>query len=332
MSESVHPLVSVCLITYNHAPYIAQALDSILGQRTDFRVEILVGEDESSDGTREIVLAYRERHPQRIAVILGQRSRVIRVDGRTTGRRNFLDTLQRARGKYVAYLEGDDYWTDALKLQKQADFLERRPDCSLCAHLVEVVDENGASHERQFYSAGDCPEVLSLGRALRGTPAHASSWMFRNFDLPSHPAYPVLLRAPAADDVLALILLQQGRGHCLQEFASAYRLHGGGTWSTVAKDRQGIAMLQFHCLAWQVVSGRERLSLAIAIPVYTMALFGRVLGGALRARSLDPVGAFLAASARQSVVPRGVLAAIYAISALLAPAYALYRIAKAALK
>jgi glycosyltransferase involved in cell wall biosynthesis len=331
MSAGEHPLVSVCLITYNHAAYIAQAIESILGQRTGFPFEILVGEDESNDGTREIVLGYRERYPQRIGVLLGERSRVIRVDGRATGRRNLLDTLERARGKYVAYLEGDDYWTDPLKLQKQADFLERHPDYSLCGHFVEIVRASGERHGQQFYSGGG-PEVLSVRNALEGTPMHASSWMFRNFDLRRHPAYPVLMGAPAGDDVLALMLLQQGRGHCIREFASAYRIHGGGTWSTVAKDRQGLAMLQFLCLAYGMVSGRERLKLVLDIPVYTMALFGRALGGALRAGSFEPVAAFLRASMRQSVVPRAALAAIYALSALLSPAYAIYRVAKGLLK
>ncbi|RPI20802.1 MAG: glycosyltransferase, partial [Actinobacteria bacterium] len=140
---TTEPKVSVSLTTYNQRRTIAQAIDSVLVQETSFPVEILVGEDESSDGTRDIVLDYARRYPH-IHVLLNRREDVITIDGRPTGRWNFANNLRHVRGQYVALLEGDDYWTSPHKLQKQADFLDAFPDCALCFHAVESLHEPAA--------------------------------------------------------------------------------------------------------------------------------------------------------------------------------------------
>src|SRR5690606_24113344 len=120
--------LSVCIQTYNHAPYIAQALDSVLMQETDFDFEILLGEDESTDGTREICQEYARQHPDKIRLFLNSRENVIYINGRPTGRWNFMNNLRHVRGEYVALLDGDDYWTDPRKLQKQVDVLDASPE------------------------------------------------------------------------------------------------------------------------------------------------------------------------------------------------------------
>jgi glycosyltransferase involved in cell wall biosynthesis len=331
MSAAATPLVSVCLITYNHEPYIAQAIDSVLAQRTRFPVEILIGEDESSDATRRIVLEYRDRYPQRIAVLLGERARVISVDGRATGRRNLVDTLSRARGKYIALLEGDDYWTDELKLQKQADFLETHPDYALCGHLVQTIEAEGRPAAEQFFSSAYGRERFEGCDAINGTPMHPSSWMFRSFPLSADRAYPALLKAPAGDDMLALMLLLRGKAYRLPQYCSAYRLHPGGTWSTLAKPRQGLVVLQFRCLAFPLVPWRCRPRLLLELAVGTIVLFRGVLAEALRRRSVAPLAEFLRRSAGQSVVSRPVLLLLYALAASLSPAYVLYKVVRALL-
>ena len=98
------PKVSVCVQAYNHASYIAQALDSVLMQETDFDFELIIGEDESSDGTREICIRYAEQHPDRIRLFLRSREDVIYINGRATGRYNFVENLRAARGEYIALL------------------------------------------------------------------------------------------------------------------------------------------------------------------------------------------------------------------------------------
>ena len=118
------PLVSICVQTYQHAPYIAECLEGLLKQKTTFPYEIILGEDESNDGTRDICKAYAKKYPEIIRLFLRRREDVIYINGNATGRYNFIQNLRTARGKYIALCEGDDYWTDPLKLQKQVIFLE----------------------------------------------------------------------------------------------------------------------------------------------------------------------------------------------------------------
>jgi len=130
------PLVSVNMITYNHEPYIAQAIEGVLQQKTNFPFELVIGEDCSTDGTREIVFDYKKKYPDTI--------RVITSDKNVGACKNSLRTEKACRGKYIAYCEGDDYWHHPQKLQKQVDYLESHPECGLVFsdyHLLHV--ENG---------------------------------------------------------------------------------------------------------------------------------------------------------------------------------------------
>jgi glycosyltransferase involved in cell wall biosynthesis len=117
------PLVSVHMITYNHAPYIAQAIECVLAQKTNFPFELVIGEDCSTDGTREIVFDYAKRYPDIIRVITSEKN--------VGMHKNSFRTTQACQGKYIAYCEGDDYWHHPEKLQKQADYLEANPECGL---------------------------------------------------------------------------------------------------------------------------------------------------------------------------------------------------------
>ncbi|WP_336065864.1 glycosyltransferase [Mesoflavibacter sp. CH_XMU1404-2] len=134
------PVVSIVVTTYNHQDYIKQCLDSILMQKTNFAYEIILGEDESSDGTRETCQDYANRFPDIIKLFLRSRKDVIYINDRPTGRYNFIESLKSAKGKYIALCEGDDYWTDPDKLQKQVDFLEQHKQYGLCSHNAEEID------------------------------------------------------------------------------------------------------------------------------------------------------------------------------------------------
>lgn len=245
MANNPLPLVSVCLITYNHAKHIGEAIESVLAQQTRFGFELLIGEDDSSDGTRQIVLDYAQRYPERITAVLHDRSQVIHVNGRPTGRWNFFGTLAHARGQYIAFLEGDDFWTDPLKLQTQVDLMESRPDIVLCGHWVTNVDDEGRLLSRQDITGQQCPVEFSAKDALTSTTVHPNTWLFRRNSLLNHPAYELMLKLPAGDDTLCLALLARGNGHCIQNAMSVYRLHGGGNWSQKSKLRQSFEMLQF---------------------------------------------------------------------------------------
>ena len=114
------PAVSVSIITYNQRELIGRAIDSVLMQEVDFPYEIIIGDDCSDDGTQEMIEAYRRQHPDKIQLILHPRRYTDEVPGRTNNTTNLLN----CRGKYTAMLDGDDYWTDAGKLQRQYDRLE----------------------------------------------------------------------------------------------------------------------------------------------------------------------------------------------------------------
>lgn len=130
-----NPLVSVCMITYNHEFYIREAIEAVLMQKTNFPIELIVGEDCSTDNTRKIVREYEKKYP---AIIVGQYPETNRGM-----MENFTTVLQSARGKYIALCEGDDYWTDPLKLQKQVDFLEGNEEYGLI-HTNNYVLYNGS--------------------------------------------------------------------------------------------------------------------------------------------------------------------------------------------
>ncbi|WMJ84945.1 glycosyltransferase [Oscillospiraceae bacterium MB24-C1] len=209
--------VSVLVISYNHARYIRQALNSILAQQTDFQFEILVGDDASQDGTAQIILDLAQNEP-RIQPVLRPHNM-----GAT---RNLYDLQNRACGAYLAYLEGDDYWCDVHKLQKQVDFLAAYPDYIGCTHRCHIVDELGHPHESQYLSWIAQKERYTLedfhGLVL---PGHTSTLLHCNVFLNSGGAYESLITIHPliGDRSLCLLLASQGTISQLSDTMSCYR-------------------------------------------------------------------------------------------------------------
>lgn len=130
-------VVSISCITYNHAPYIRQCLDGFMMQKTNFAFEVLIHDDASTDGTTEIIKEYEAKYPEIIKPLYEEENQWVK------GRRgSAVFNYPRAKGKYIALCEGDDYWTDPLKLQKQVDFLEANPDYSMCFHAAKLVEDD----------------------------------------------------------------------------------------------------------------------------------------------------------------------------------------------
>lgn len=128
------PLLSVCLITYNHAPYIKDAIEGVLMQKVNFSWELIIADDFSTDVTREIVLEYKEKYPDFIKLILQEKN--------VGAAQNWRDLITSPKSKYIAYFEGDDYWTDPLKLKKQVDFLESHSDyCLVYSDYNILIDK-----------------------------------------------------------------------------------------------------------------------------------------------------------------------------------------------
>lgn len=127
-----HPLVSVVMSTYNHGPYIAQAIEGVAMQVTGFQVELLIGEDCSTDDTLAVAMEYQQNHPHLV--------RIVTADRNVGGAENFRRVFEKCRGKYIAFCEGDDYWCDEAKLQEQVDILERQPQVSVVFSDFAVAD------------------------------------------------------------------------------------------------------------------------------------------------------------------------------------------------
>lgn len=172
-------LVSVVMITYNHEKYISKAIESVLMQKTSFRYELLIGDDASKDKTPEIIRGYKEQNPEIIKTKLRKRN--------VGGTRNSYELFMNAKGKYIAILEGDDYWTDELKLQKQFDFLEGSTEYSGCCSDFIYVDkednplpENGANRlRRNLYSSNSIYTIAQFNQSK--LPSHAGTIMIKNF-------------------------------------------------------------------------------------------------------------------------------------------------------
>lgn len=251
------PLVSVVVPTYQHAPYIAQCLDGILMQRTDFPVEILVGEDESTDGTREICRRYAAEHPDRIRLFLRSRKDVMYIMGRPTGRANLLHLLNEANGEYIALCEGDDNWTDPLKLQKQVDFLKVRPDHSMCFHRAMLLRDTG-TEPFKFPIGTDRDDIPFADLIRHGNFIPTASVLYRNL---LRPLPQWMTKLPFADMGFYLLLSRRGKLACLNEFMSVYRIQAGGAWSGLPSDAQDRSYLRFAKIIRPYLNADEKAAM-----------------------------------------------------------------------
>lgn len=226
----MEPIVSICCLTYNHAPYIRQCLDGFVMQKVSFPIEILIHDDASTDGTQDIIREYEARYPDIIKPIYqkeNQYSKGIRV--------SLVYNYSRVKGKYIALCEGDDYWTDPYKLQKQVDFLESHPDYVMCSHRFDRYwQEKGILEEdpdKDFKGADYGVMDLMCGKWYVQT----LTVMFRRtaLDVSLYESYNMAL-----DLILFFSLLKKGRGYCLCDVMAVYRIHAGGIWSETSLNKQ----------------------------------------------------------------------------------------------
>lgn len=215
------PIVSVRTSTYNHGAYIRDCIEGVLSQKTDLPVEYIIGEDCSTDGTREVVFAYAQKYPDIIRVITADRNVGMKANG--------YRTRSACRGMYVAICEGDDYWTDPLKLQKQVDFLEAYPEYSLCFHNVSMKYEDGSREQHQAYRPKGMKSTITLEDVLWSPLLITCSVMFHNGLLREYPDW--FFEAPFGDWPIFVFLAQRGDLGYLDEVMAVYRVHSGGMYS-----------------------------------------------------------------------------------------------------
>jgi glycosyltransferase involved in cell wall biosynthesis len=227
--------VSVRIVTYNQAGYIREAIDGALNQQVDFSYEIVIGEDDSNDGTREICIEYANKYPDIIRLFLRKESDKIYIDGRKTGRYNSIETAKACRGHYVALLEGDDYWIDRRKLQMQRDHLEQNENCKMCATRALVKFEGLAEGADRISVRSGSGGVLNCSDFIYGRIVNLCTVMVRRED-----------KGESTDwglpyywgDRTRMLSATAGGGTCyvLTPIMAVYRVHGKGLWSSGGRD------------------------------------------------------------------------------------------------
>jgi len=240
--NQIEPLVSVCVPTFQHVKYIQECLDSILSQKTNFPYEILIGEDDSTDGTREICQNYAAANPNKIRLFLRCAEDKMVRNGRKTGRLNHLALYRSARGKYVCICDGDDFWVDSQKLQIQFDLLERYPNASLCITDTFIdgdplVRPSGLPHEFCIYT----PDQLNKKNYF----GHISSWMMRNA-MNELLENEVVMKANILDMVLFTFYKIRGNTIFVPKVTSVYNLNPNGVYRSRSSIQNHKTMIKMN--------------------------------------------------------------------------------------
>jgi glycosyltransferase involved in cell wall biosynthesis len=215
-------LVSICMLTYNHQGYIKQAIDGVLMQQTNFEFELIISDDGSPDQTNEVISDCIARHPKRESIKYFNQQKNLGMQA------NFIFALSQCNGKYIALCEGDDYWIDPLKLQKQVDYISNHENCNLVFTNVKLLEEaenklkeNWAGITRDTYEFKDLIErnVITTCTVLFRNPTNNNeieNWL-KFFEIGDYPLY--------------LFLLRNGYAYYLKDITAIYRQHRGGTFS-----------------------------------------------------------------------------------------------------
>lgn len=248
-----NPIVSVVMITYGHEKFIKKAIEGVLMQICDFEIELIISNDCSPDNTDNIINEIKEydksyskinyiKHNQNIGMMA-----------------NFIFTLEKAKGKYTALCEGDDYWTDPYKLQKQVDFLETNADYVGCFHKIKALwGENLAEDneiEKRFERIGDKNRITRLDLLEHGNFIHTCSFMFRNKPIVVSNEMRI---SPVGDIMLFLELAKIGSLKRIDEYMAVYR-RGTGSYSSLSIVEMCKKKLQYHmCILSSLTDEVER--------------------------------------------------------------------------
>lgn len=255
---STSPLLSVCLITYNHEKYIRQCIKSVLEQKVNYLLEIIIADDFSTDGTRKILLEYKDRFPDLIKLIFQERN--------VGPGKNWLDLMTAPKSKYIAYLEGDDYWTDSQKLQKQVDFLENNIGFMAVTNWANIVTENaGEIHNIIGRFNKDVLTYDDFAMGYKRIPS--SSILFRKFfDEPP----PLFNEVYGGDRALLYLLSEKGKIKVMDFIGSVYRVHSESLESSYRDTWQNKRKLAFRNISENLVY------LKLVVPRYKSSLAKKI--------------------------------------------------------
>jgi glycosyltransferase involved in cell wall biosynthesis len=216
------PTVCVLMLTYNHKKYIADAIEGVLKQETDFPYELIIANDASTDSTDEIINKLIGNHPK------GNLIKYFNHDSNMGMLPNFIFALNQGKGKYIAVCEGDDYWADPLKLQRQVDFLKTNEDYAICFHRVYELVE-GKEPVLSNLNSSEKEETYTVEDLAKDNFIHTPSVVFRNGPIKELPTW--FRDSPVGDYVLHMLNAKHGKIKYLPEPMAVYRRHSNGLWS-----------------------------------------------------------------------------------------------------
>lgn len=229
--------VSVLIVTYNHESYIAQALNSVLMQVVNFDYEIVIGEDCSTDKTRNILLEYKEKHPDKIKLILHKKNVGMRVNGKIA--------LDACAGEYIAILDGDDYWTDKRKLMLQMEFLEKNANVDIVFHPCMLREKHKAELQGPFRVQSSHDTVIDVGKVIAGDGGFmpTPSLFFRKHVIETIPSS--IFKNSLAGDFLIQIYgsLRGGAGYINRPMC-VYRVGHTASWTSSLKEQDKLIRFQ----------------------------------------------------------------------------------------
>ncbi len=224
--KNKEPLVSISCITFNQAPFLRQCLDGFLSQKTDFPFEIIIYDDASTDGSQDIIKEYEKKYPDLFHIFLNSENQYSKgIRGM-----NMKFNLSSCRGKYIAFCEGDDYWTDPEKLQKQVDFLENNPSFPICCTNYSEVDSVGNLLKEDVWNGFRLSPIITHEMVLEHYKPKILTSMFRKEVLINK--IPDLFFATFnTDNFLCAIATESGPAKFLNFNSGCYRVHQSGVWS-----------------------------------------------------------------------------------------------------
>ena len=244
--EVPRPVISIRTSTYNHAPYIKQCIEGVLMQKATYAFEYIIGEDCSTDGTREIVFKYAKQYPNIIRVVTADYNVGMKANGRRC--------IERCRGKYMAICEGDDYWTDPYKLQKQVDLLEQDEHASFVYTAFQTVDTCGQAISRPIYDkymsksfSGDIFYRLLRGNFILTLTTCFKTEILQSTEITSAPR--------TIDYLLFLIASAKGNAIYMTEKTGCYRQHPNSIMSTASKRVSDMTLDAFKYVSELYVKG-----------------------------------------------------------------------------
>lgn len=220
IERNIKPMVSIFCMVYNHEPFIRQCLEGFLMQKCNFDYEIVLGEDCSTDNSREIILEYANKFPGKFKLLLH--------DKNIGASQNQKIVFENCTGKYIALCEGDDYWTDPLKLQKQVDFLDKQKEVVCLMHNAVLIN-NGRLEKQRKYTNNNMLNYITTEELFKGNSFPTCSLFFRNILLAKD--FNILAKFSVGDWPLLLILSRKGKIYFENSTMATYRIHDMGEYS-----------------------------------------------------------------------------------------------------